>query len=101
MTYNLAFLRKPLQTLKCSSLLITGFYSWRHSTKGSWFVQALSNVLEEHGTKMDLLSLMTRVNKNVAYEFQSNSSHPAINQKKQIPCITSMLTKDVIFTPKS
>lgn len=77
-----------------------GYYSWRNSTNGSWFVQALSEVLMKHGQTLDLLTMMTRVNQIVANKFQSNTSHSDMNEKKQIPCVTSMLTKEVYFTSK-
>ncbi|XP_065922182.1 caspase-7-like isoform X1 [Magallana gigas] len=80
--------------------VVPGYYSWRNSTNGSWFVQALSDVLKKHGQTMDLLTMMTRVNQIVANKFQSDTSHPDMNEKKQIPCITSMLTKEVYFTSK-
>lgn len=80
--------------------VVPGFYAWRNSTRGSWFVQALVDVLRENWQRMDLLSMMTRVSKRVAYDFESNASKEFMNRKKQIPCITSMLTRDVYFTPK-
>lgn len=80
--------------------VVPGYYSWRNSTNGSWFIQALQHHLEQHGRDMDLLRILTRVNRSVAYNFQSNTSHPNMNRKKQIPCVTSMLTKEVYFTPK-
>lgn len=80
--------------------VVPGYYSWRNSTNGSWFVQALSEVLMKHGQTLDLLTMMTRVNQIVANKFQSNTSHSDMNEKKQIPCVTSMLTKEVYFTSK-
>lgn len=80
--------------------VVPGFYAWRNSTRGSWFIQALVEVLRENWKRMDLLSMMTRVNKKVAYDFESNASKEFMNRKKQIPCITSMLTRDLYFTPK-
>ncbi|KAH3863378.1 caspase-3-like [Dreissena polymorpha] len=80
--------------------VVPGYFSWRNSTNGSWFIQALSRVLGLHWQDMDLLTIMTRVNKIVAYEFESRTTKEYMNQKKQIPCITSMLTKEVRFKPK-
>lgn len=80
--------------------VVPGYYSWRNSANGSWFIQALSDVLAKNWRDMDLLTIMTRVNKKVAYEFESKTGKEFMNQKKQIPCITSMLTKEVIFKPK-
>jgi len=57
--------------------------------------------LQEHGTEKDLLSNMTRVARKVAFDFQSNTPGDyAMHEKKQIPCITSMLTRDVYFHRK-
>jgi len=85
---------------------IPGFYSWRNTTAGSWFVQALCYVLQRDrihrdGQQRDLLSCLTRVARKVAFDFQSNTPGDYVmHEKKQIPCITSMLTRDIIFAPK-
>jgi len=81
---------------------IPGFYSWRNTTAGSWFVQALCHVLQREGHSRDMLSMLTRVARRVAFDFQSNVPGDYImHEKKQIPCITSMLTRDVLFTKKN
>ena len=77
-----------------------GYYSWRNTMAGSWFVQALCGVLRLYGTKHELMWLMTRVNHCVAYQFKSSSGDPALDNKKQIPAIVSHLTKQLYFTPK-
>lgn len=80
---------------------IPGFYSWRNTTAGSWFVQALCHVLQTEAHTSDLLSLMTRVSRRVAFDFQSNVPNDYVmHEKKQIPCVTSMLTRDIVFTRK-
>lgn len=80
---------------------IPGFYSWRNTSAGSWFVQALCHVLQREGSTRDLLSIMTRVTRKVALDFQSNTPGDyMMHEKKQIPCITSMLTRDLYFTRK-
>jgi len=80
---------------------IPGFYSWRNTTAGSWFVQSLCHVLQRSGTTHDLLSNMTRVARRVAFDFQSNTPGDyMMHEKKQIPCITSMLTRDIFFRRK-
>jgi hypothetical protein len=85
--------------LMCFST-VPGYFSWRNSTKGSWFIQALCRMLDRYGGTRDLLWIMTRVNYAVAYEFESNASREYMNRKKQIPCIMSMLTKDLYLTAK-
>ncbi|XP_059175782.1 caspase-3-like [Physella acuta] len=80
--------------------VVPGYFAWRNSARGSWFIQAIVDVFTKYWDKLDLLTLMTRVNKKVAYDFESNASREYMNRKKQIPCITSMLTKDVYFKKK-
>ncbi len=49
----------------------------------------------------DLMSMLTRVCRKVAFDFQSNTPGDyGMHEKKQIPCITSMLTRDVFFYRK-
>nr|AGB84766.1 caspase-1 [Artemia sinica] len=80
---------------------IPGFFSWRNTTNGSWFVQALCRVLGERYRDTHLLDMMTIVNQIVAFDYESNCPGDAImHQKKQIPCITSLLTRQVFFEPK-
>jgi len=80
---------------------IAGYYSWRNSTNGSWFIQSLCHVLNEHGRQKELMQLLTAVNRRVAYYYESNTNDPEMSGKRQIPCIVSMLTKEVYFKPKS
>uniref|UniRef100_A0A3P8TED0 Caspase-3 n=2 Tax=Amphiprion percula TaxID=161767 RepID=A0A3P8TED0_AMPPE len=75
-----------------------GYYSWRNTSSGSWFIQSLCEVLQEFSGKLELMQLMTRVNHKVALNFESASTIPGFSGKKQIPCIVSMLTKDFYFT---
>ncbi|XP_067672929.1 caspase-7-like [Haliotis asinina] len=76
---------------------VYGYVAWRDKGEGSWFIQALCKVLEEHGTTLDLMTMMTRVNHTVAHDYSAGCK---TGIKKQMPCITSMLTKDVFFRPK-
>jgi len=82
---------------------IPGFYSWRNTSNGSWFVQALCKELNsETAAARDLLSILTRVSRRVALDFQSNTPGDyMMHERKQIPCITSMLTRDIYFTAKT
>ncbi|KAK2162969.1 hypothetical protein LSH36_88g00021 [Paralvinella palmiformis] len=79
---------------------VAGYYSWRNSTKGSWFIQAMCKMLKQHAYNMNFVQILTRVNYEVAYEFESNASKESMNKKKQVPSIVSMLTKDLIFNRK-
>ena len=80
---------------------IPGFYSWRNTAAGSWFIQAFCHVIQKEAHSRDILSIMTRVCRMVAFDFQSNVPRNLVmHEKKQIPCVTSMLTRDVVFTKK-
>uniref|UniRef100_A0A3Q3WFN6 Caspase-3 n=1 Tax=Mola mola TaxID=94237 RepID=A0A3Q3WFN6_MOLML len=74
-----------------------GYYSWRNTSNGSWFLQSLCEMLQRYRGKLELMQIMTRVNCKVALHFESSSNLPGFSGKKQIPCITSMLTKDFYF----
>ena len=82
----------------CSS--IPGYYSWRNTAKGSWFIQSLCQILQKYGSKYDLLKNMTRVAHKTAVSFESYAKESKMDQKKQIPCITSKLTRQILFRPK-
>ncbi|KAM9413968.1 caspase-3b isoform 1-T1 [Salvelinus alpinus] len=69
-----------------------GYYSWRNTDKGSWFIQALCEMLQRYGKQLDIMQIMTRVNHKVAHDFEASP-----NANKQIPCIVSMLTKHLYF----
>lgn len=79
---------------------LPGFYSWRNTEKGSWFILALVQILREHHLHTDLLTMMTLVSHRVAYGFSSNAATLEQSGMKQVPCITSMLTRRVFFYPK-
>lgn len=65
-------------------------------------MQALCNALDEYGLKLDLLTILTFVNRVVATECDSNVPGDfRMHQQKQIPCITSMLTRLVKFENKN
>ncbi|XP_069571840.1 caspase-3-like isoform X1 [Brachyistius frenatus] len=74
-----------------------GYYSWRNTGNGSWFIQSLCDVLQRYKGELELMQIMTRVNHKVALQFESSSCLPGFSSKKQIPCIVSMLTKDFYF----
>ncbi|NP_001188010.1 caspase-3b isoform X1 [Ictalurus punctatus] len=74
-----------------------GYYAWRNTANGSWFISSLCELLTKYGRELEIMQLMTRVNRKVALEFQSCSTIPGFSDKKQIPCIVSMLTKDLYF----
>lgn len=78
-----------------------GFYSWRNTTDGSWYIQSLVEELNRNGKKYDMLTLLTFVSQRVAVGFESCvPSRPIMDQQKQIPCLTSMLTRILRFNEK-
>uniref|UniRef100_A0A3B5M100 Caspase-3 n=1 Tax=Xiphophorus couchianus TaxID=32473 RepID=A0A3B5M100_9TELE len=77
-----------------------GFYSWRSTSNGSWFIQSPCENLAKFSGQLELMQIMTRVNHKVAFHFESSSNLPGFSGKKQIPCIVSMLTKDFYFSTK-
>ena len=82
---------------------IPGYYSWRNGANGSWFIQALCETLEnlDDSATVEIRKLLTVVNRKVAQKFQSfNPGNDDFHEMKQIPCITSMLTKDLFIRKK-
>ncbi|WAQ96027.1 CASP3-like protein [Mya arenaria] len=80
--------------------MVPGYYSWRNHQEGSWYIQALCIVLENYANKMELVQMLTQVNRMVAYEFESCSDEEFTESQKQMPSITSMPTRYVHFRPK-
>lgn len=80
---------------------VQGFYTWRNLVKGTWYIQCLCDVLDEYGTKLDLITLLTITARKVATEYISNNDDPMKHNKKQVPSVTTMLIRSVYFTPKS
>ncbi|XP_064552626.1 caspase-like [Drosophila montana] len=80
---------------------IPGFYSWRNPSKGSWFMQSLCAELAANGKREHILTLLTFVCQRVAVDFESCTPNtPDMHQQKQIPCITTMLTRILLFSDK-
>lgn len=77
---------------------IPGMVSWRNA-KGSWFMQTLSEELrkecdKENDQRIDILSLLTVVTGRVARERESHiPEQKKLHKKKQIPCVTHLLTR--------
>ncbi|XP_064470493.1 caspase-like isoform X2 [Ornithodoros turicata] len=82
-----------------------GFKAWRHCD-GSYFVDAFKEALEEHkGEEIDMKKLFTTVGSRVAEKNIEVKRRDAGKEKpedstkfvKQMPCIVSSLTKDLIL----
>nr|6PDQ_B Chain B, Ancestral Effector Caspase-3/6/7 [Homo sapiens]6PDQ_E Chain E, Ancestral Effector Caspase-3/6/7 [Homo sapiens] len=76
-----------------------GYYSYRNTSNGSWFIQSLCEVLNKYGSELEIMEILTRVNHKVSLRSESSSNDPAFNGKKQMPCFASMLTKKLYFSP--
>lgn len=74
-----------------------GYYAWRNVAQGSWFISALCEMLSKYAKQLEIMQIMTRVNHKVALDFESSTNMPGFSGKKQIPCIVSMLTKELHF----
>uniref|UniRef100_A0A673LVE0 Caspase-3 n=1 Tax=Sinocyclocheilus rhinocerous TaxID=307959 RepID=A0A673LVE0_9TELE len=72
-----------------------GYYSWRNVANGSWFISSLCEMLSKYSKQLEIMQIMTRVNHKVALDFKSCSNLPGFDGMKQIPCIVSMLTKEL------
>ncbi|XP_060520226.1 caspase-1-like [Cylas formicarius] len=78
---------------------VKGYYSWRNTTKGSWFVQALCDELRNRAHELDLMTILTFVSQRVAIDFESNVPDSiTMHRQKQIPCVMSMLTRLIQFS---
>jgi hypothetical protein len=77
-----------------------GFHSYRNMLEGSWFIQALCVELREN-IHEDLMTIVTGVNRRVAFAYQSQiSCNPSLDASKQMPNIKSTLTKKMFIEKK-
>jgi hypothetical protein len=60
------------------------YYSWRNPSQGSWFINHLTDILNKHSDRLDLLSMLTIVNQRIAYHKESNCITPEMDRKKQV-----------------
>lgn len=79
---------------------MTGYVSYRHSTTGAWFIQALCMELDENGKRFDIDRLLRNVRQKVALDSETKSTDPTMDGNKQIPTSTSTLTRMLTFTEK-
>lgn len=80
---------------------LPGYYAFRNTVKGSWFIQALCKELKDNAAKHHLIHLLTFVIQAVAYDMESNTpDNLKLHKAKQIPWYTTMLTKLLFFQEK-
>ncbi|OXA60052.1 caspase-1 isoform X2 [Folsomia candida] len=77
-----------------------GHYSWRHPERGSWFIQAVCKVFNKSAYEMELQQLFTTVAREVALNYQSNTTNIESNNKKQVTSTSSTLIRSVMFRAK-
>ncbi|CAI5680577.1 unnamed protein product [Oreochromis niloticus] len=82
------------------SAVAEGYYSFRETKKGSWYIQALCQMLRKYGNSLEFTELLTLVNRKVSMKNVPKSCDPQLVGKKQMPCFASMLTKKLYFRPK-
>ena len=73
---------------------VSGYFSWRNSTHGSWFIQAMCIVFQEYADDLDIVTMFTRVN-NIVSRYKSNTNDKESFHKRQIASIVSQLRKDL------
>lgn len=87
--------------LKCWSTP-PGYYSWRNTTNGSWYVQSLNHVFSRATGKEEIMDLLTMTNMRLNSHFQSNCpSQQYLHGKKQTAFFESTLTAKLYLTPSS
>ncbi|KAL9979877.1 hypothetical protein ACROYT_G017601 [Oculina patagonica] len=79
---------------------VPGYYSWRNSVNGSWFIQSLTRVFEDNAERMDILKMLTRVNSMVS-TYKSRTGDYYSDSKRQVSSIVSMLRKELYFFPEN
>ncbi|XP_036942868.1 caspase-6-like [Acanthopagrus latus] len=84
--------------LMCYSVA-EGYYSFRDTSKGSWYIQDLCELLQEFGDSLEFTELLTWVNCKVSMRTVESINNSKITGK-QVPCFASMLTKKLFFKPK-
>lgn len=95
-----AFVIPTLADLLVMYSTAEGYYSFRNPLDGSWFIQAICEELRENSHE-DLMTILTGVNRRVAFAKQSNVPDNAEwDAMKQMPNIMSMLTKTMYFYTK-
>ena len=77
---------------------VPGYYSWRNSTNGSWFMESLCAVFRKYAHKMDVLRMLTRVNAVISQR-KSKTNARITDNKRQISSIVTQLRKEFFMMP--
>ena len=73
---------------------VPGYVSWRKKERGSWFIQALTEVLVDDSSKDDITHMMLTVNRKVATKFETERQ-----RCRQMPSPVVQLLKKLYFHP--
>ena len=77
---------------------VKGYYSWRNSKRGSWFMETLVQVFRNYAHKMDIFRMLMRVNSIVAHR-KSRTDDVATDNKCQIGSFITQMRKEFFFFP--
>ena len=77
---------------------VKGYYSWRNSKRGSWFMETLVQVFRKHAHKMDIFRMLMRVNSVVSIR-KSRTDSVASDNKCQIGSFITQMRKEFFFFP--
>lgn len=78
-----------------------GYFSWRNTRDGSWFMQSLAEVMCKYAEHMSFVDVITRLNKKVAYDYTSQVPNDKVYDKqKQVPSTVHMLTRTLVLRKK-
>lgn len=79
---------------------VPGYVSYSRDPDGAWFIQTLCKELYKNAKQIDIMSLLTNVIKDVAFEFESQHPEKNLTGNKQIPNIISSLNRLLTFTDR-
>jgi len=81
-----------------SNAAVAGYVSFQNPNTGSWFVQALCSELEANWQRLEMIQMLTRVCRVLAYSYSSYTpSNRATHNLKQVSSVTTTLTKAIRF----
>ena len=73
---------------------VPGYVSWRNNIRGSWFIQSICEIFAKYAKEMDILEMLTLVNKRVSEVYESSR-----DSYKQIPECATRLRRKFYFFP--
>jgi caspase 7 len=67
----------------------------REEDRGSWYIQTLCEEIEAHRKNLDLVKILTIVNRKLTYKEAKRVEDPKLRGAKQVASFISTLTKDL------